>query len=341
MTNETNHSRRRHLSLVFRLFIAFLACWFLYKQIDPDKVAEAFTRLRISTLLLAILCFCVGLCLIGFRWWVFMRAQKIQVPLLLAIKLTFLGQFFTNFMPSAVGGDLIRAWYISHHTPYRLRAAIGVAADRIMGLSGTIILAFTSYMLFMRGQLGIFQVEKKESPVATFLQEHPNFMQWAAVSGFVFIVVIILVIKIFDLSRFINKIKDMLIHLFRQTYEVFAIYIRHPLILFFGLTISLFMQILVIFSFWLIGRDLGIEAQIHHYFVFFPIMWIIGSLPLSIAGIGILEGGLVVLFFQFTGASKDLVTALALCQRLAWIIGSLPGMVVHLTGSHRKKGDQG
>ena len=339
MTNETNHSSHRHLSLVLRLFIAILACWFLYKQIDPDKVVEAFARLRISTLLLAILCFCVGLCLIAFRWWVFMRAQQIYVPLFLAIKLTFLGQFFTNFMPSAVGGDLIRAWYISHHTPYRLRAAIGVAADRVMGLSGTIILAFTSYMLFMRGQNGFFQIDKTESPVATFLLEHPTFVPWAVFSGLVLIVVIILIIKIFDLSRFVKKIQDMVVHLFRQTYEVFVIYVRHPLILIFGLTISLFMQILVIFSFWLIGRDLGIEAQIHHYFVFFPIMWIIGSLPLSIAGIGILEGGLVVLFFQFTGTSKDLVAALALCQRFAWIISSLPGMIVHLSGAHRKKED--
>ena len=165
MPAKQTKSVKKYLSLIFRIIIAILACWFLYRQIDPDQVAEAFTRLQISTLMLAILCFCIGLCLIGFRWWVFMRAQKIYVPLLLAIKLTFLGQFFTNFMPSAVGGDLLRAWYISKHTDKRLQAAIGVAADRLMGLAGTMILAFSSFMLFTRDKEGFFQVGKKENPL--------------------------------------------------------------------------------------------------------------------------------------------------------------------------------
>lgn len=340
MDAEQTKLVKKYLSLIFRIIIAVLACWFLYRKIDPDQVAEAFTRLEIATLLLAILCFCVGLCLIGFRWWVFMRAQKICVPLLLAIKLTFLGQFFTNFMPSAVGGDLVRAWYISKHTEKRLQAAIGVAADRLMGLAGTIILAFSSFILFMRDKEGFFQVDKKENPLKTFFYNHPIPGYWFLIGGFILLGIFILFAKIVDLRKFFNKLKTAIVHLFQQTSQVLLIYVRHPWILLFGLSISILMQMLVIFSFWLIGRDLDMQTPIHYYFVFFPMMWIVGALPLSIAGIGILEGGLVLLFVRFAGASKDLVTALALCQRLAWIIGSLPGMVVHLMGAHRRKDGQ-
>ncbi|MHC5141594.1 MAG: lysylphosphatidylglycerol synthase transmembrane domain-containing protein [Planctomycetota bacterium] len=312
-------SVKKYLSLIFRIIIAVLACWFLYRKIDPDQVAEAFNRLQVSTLVFAVLCFCIGLCLIGLRWWVFMRAQKIYVPFLLAIKLTFLGQFFTNFMPSAVGGDLLRAWYISKHTDKRLQAAIGVAADRLMGLAGTMILAFSSFMLFMRDKEGFFQVDKKENPLKTFFSNHPIPTHWFLIGGFILLGILILFTKKFDLRKFFNKIKTIFAHFLQQTYQ---------------------MQMLVIFSFWLIGRDLDMHAPIYCYFVFFPMMWIIGALPLSIAGIGILEGGLVFLFVRFAGASKDLVTVLALCQRLAWVIGSLPGMVVHLMGAHRKKEGQ-
>ena len=340
MPAKQTKSVKKYLSLIFRIIIAILACWFLYRQIDPDQVAEAFTRLQISTLMLAILCFCIGLCLIGFRWWVFMRAQKIYVPLLLAIKLTFLGQFFTNFMPSAVGGDLLRAWYISKHTDKRLQAAIGVAADRLMGLAGTMILAFSSFMLFMRDKEGFFQVGKKENPLKTFFSDHPIPTHWFLIGGVILLGILILFTKIFDLKKFFSKLKTIVVHLLQQTYQVLLVYVYHPWILLFGLVISILMQMLVIFSFWLIGRDLDMHAPIHCYFVFFPMMWVIGALPLSIAGIGILEGGLVFLFVRFAGASKDLVTVLALCQRLAWVIGSLPGMVVHLMGAHRKKDGQ-
>jgi uncharacterized membrane protein YbhN (UPF0104 family) len=333
-------SVKKYLSLIFRIIIAVLACWFLYRKIDPDQVAEAFTRLQVSTLVFAVLCFCIGLSLIGLRWWVFMRAQKIYVPFLLAIKLTFLGQFFTNFMPSAVGGDLLRAWYISKHTDKRLQAAIGVAADRLMGLAGTMILAFSSFMLFMRDKEGFFQVDKKENPLKTFFSNHPIPTHWFLIGGFILFGILILVTKKFDLRKFFNKLKTIFAHFLQQTYQVLLVYVYHPWILLFGLVISILMQVLVIFSFWLIGRDLDMHAPIYCYFVFFPMMWIIGALPLSIAGIGILEGGLVFLFVRFAGASKDLVTVLALCQRLAWVIGSLPGMVVHLMGAHRKKEGQ-
>lgn len=329
------------LSLILRILIAVLACWFLYKKMDIAQLADAFGRLHVSTLLTAILCFCIGLCLIGFRWWVFMRAQKIHVPLLLAIKLTFLGQFFTNFMPSAVGGDLVRAWYISRHTSQRLQAAIGVAADRFMGLAGTMILAFSSYILFMRDQEDFFHIDHKEGPIRAFLQNHPIPAYWLLLGGIVLLGIMFLLAGIFDLSGFYKKLVGIVIHLFQQTYKVFLVYIHCPLILLSGLAISVFMQVLVIFSFWLIGRDLDIATQIQYYFVFFPVIWVIGAIPISIAGIGILEGGLVFLFVQFTGASAESVMALALCQRLAWIIGSLPGMAVHLTGAHRVKDSEG
>lgn len=337
MAKDVIQSKKKHLSLVLRIAVAIFACWILYKQINPAQVADAFTRLHISTLLIAILFFCIGLCLIGFRWWVFMRAQKIHVPILLAIKLTFLGQFFSNFMPSAVGGDLVRAWYISRHTDKKLQAAIGVVADRFMGLAGTVILAFSSYLLFMRDQENFFQVDKKENPLKTFFQEHPISGHWFLISGIVLLGIILLCSKLLDLNRLFKKIRDIVVHLFQQTYKVFLIYVHHPLILIFGLAVSIFMQMLVIYSFVLIGHDLDISAPVQYYFVIFPMMWIIGSLPLSIAGIGILEGGLVVLFVKLTGADAESVMALALCHRLAWIIGSLPGVVVHLTGAHRKK----
>lgn len=266
-----------------------------------------------------------------------MRAQEIHVPIFLAIKLTFLGQFFSNFMPSAVGGDLVRAWYISHHTPYRLKAAIGVAADRFMGLSGTIILAFSSYMLFMRGHEDLLQIDKKENAFIAFFQNHPIPAHWFLIAFIVILGVIFFAARMFNVRSLLKKLKDITFHLLHQTYEVFLVYVHHPMILLFGLAISVFMQVLVLISFWLIGQDLGIPAPLHSYFVIFPLMWIVSSLPLSIAGIGILEGGLVVMFVQLTGASKESVMALALCQRLAWVIGSLPGLVVHLTGAHRKK----
>ncbi len=120
-----------------------------------------------------------------------------------------------------------------------------------------------------------------------------------------------------------------------QLREVLKVYYRHPFVLVWGLGLTIFLQSLVITAYWVIGRDLNIAAPLGYYFVIFPLVWVVGSIPVSIAGIGILEGGLVFLFVRYGGASAESAAALALCQRLTWLGASLPGLYFHLTGSHR------
>ena len=102
-----------------------------------------------------------------------------------------------------------------------------------------------------------------------------------------------------------------------------------------GLTVTF--QCLTFLSFWLIGRDLGVTDQIRYYFAFFPLVWVIGSLPVSIAGIGILEGGVVLLFVSIAGASPESAAALALCQRAIFLLGGFPGIWIHLSADYLPK----
>ncbi len=320
------------LSLLLRVAIAVFACWFIFKDFDIVKMGD----LDIPTLLLAIGIFSGGICLIGVRWWVFLRAQKIEVPLFLAVQLTFLGQFFTNFMPSAVGGDIVRGWYISRHTHKKLQAVLGIVADRMVGLISTFILAISSYFLFFKGRVNPFQIIKKEEEgISTFFDNNPISPMHLLLVGIILVGFGCLLSGLFDFKETFRKSFRYLVHFLRQFKEVFKVYARHPLVLILGLGLTLFLQSMVIFSLWLIGRGLGMSSPIQFYFVFFPMMWVISSLPLSIAGLGILEGGIVLLFVQFTGAEEDAAKALALCQRLTWVVASIPGLIIHLTGSHR------
>lgn len=339
MADRVTKSTTSHLSLLLRIGIAAAACWIIYLKIDPAQVADKFKSLH-SWLLIALsaVVFSGGVCLIGLRWWVFMRAQEIRVPAFLAVKLTFLGQFFSNFMPSAVGGDVIRAWYVSRYIAHkRLQAALGVLMDRLMGLVATLILAVMSYLLFMRGQ-GIFEFGRtKTEGVGVFFSRYPIAIYQIVLIFVILAGVFFIAAGIFDLKRFFKRLYGHFIHLKDQSLKVLLVYYHHPLVFLYGILMTLFLQSLVILSLWLVGRSLGMSAEIQFYFVFFPVVWTIGSIPISIAGIGVLEGGIVFLFVQFTGAEPEAAIALALCQRLTWIIASMPGLVVHLRGTHRHK----
>ncbi len=61
-------------------------------------------------------------------------------------------------------------------------------------------------------------------------------------------------------------------------------------------------------------------------------------MPVSIGGAVVVEGMLMVLFINIAGVAEDSALALALSQRFVWILTSLPGAVIHLTGAHLPKG---
>jgi len=324
---------KSHLSLLLRLAIAAAAMWIILKDIDFPQLLDTFRRLHWYVLAVAIVVYAMGQALVGVRWWFVLKAQGIRVPAALAVKLTFIGHFFSQFMPSSVGGDLVRAWYVSRHSEKRLQAALGVAVDRVVGLFSTFSLAVVSYLVFMRGQdlLQLARGRTVRPPVFDADVWIPILLSVLFVGAGV----VLIGAEVAALRRLFRAVYQHGIHFFSQFREVVKVYIENPLLFFAGLLITIFLQGLIILSYWWIGRDLGVGASLGYYLVFFPMVWAFGSIPISVAGIGILEGGVVFLFVKFTGANPETAMALALCQRLTWMTAAAPGVYFHLRGSHQ------
>ncbi len=71
----------------------------------------------------------------SLRWYFLVRAQGLSLGARQLVELTMIGNFFNTFMPGAVGGDLIKAWYVAGREPTRKTKAIfTVLLDRVIGL---------------------------------------------------------------------------------------------------------------------------------------------------------------------------------------------------------------
>ncbi|NLK41112.1 MAG: flippase-like domain-containing protein [Planctomycetes bacterium] len=328
MKHSTPKAGWKRWSLPVRIGIAGLACLLIAKQLSWTELKTAVADLKLWTVIVGIIVYTLSQFLVGLRWWWFLRAQRIAVPLATAVKLNYLGLFYSNFLPSSVGGDLVRAWYVSHYSRRKLQAALGVLLDRIMGLIATLILAVAA--LFAAQNLQVLQIQPMGG--TTFRLGTP-FWPYGIAFGLVVVGAILVLYKPF--LHIMYRLYRHIIHLIRQLRKVLTVYYHHPFVLIGAIGITIFLQSLVIMAYWLIGRDLNIDAPLIHYFVFFPLVWVVGSIPISISGIGILEGGLVFLFVRYSGTSTEAAAALALCQRLTWLGASLPGLLIHLTGSYR------
>lgn len=76
-----------------------------------------------------------------WKWWVITRLQEHPLPFLRLYRWYFVGYFYSNLLPSNVGGDVARAWYAGRGAGGGSKAVIGVFVERITGLMLLLALA--------------------------------------------------------------------------------------------------------------------------------------------------------------------------------------------------------
>lgn len=338
---EEKASKSRYVFLLLRIAVVIgTIIWgsvWISRDVGWSNLGDTFLAINLWILLGCLGIFALGQIIIGLRWWLLLRSQGIFISLAAAVKLHFLGLFYNNFMPSSVGGDLIRAGYVTKHTDKRLEAALSVFVDRAIGLLSTLVIASFFYLLFIRGKVSVINSADAEqsSSLLGKVAQYSSILIWA-------IVIVGVVVFVMLLSKHgrlaLSKIRaSVCTHSIRAANKIsnaVIIYCRSPLTILgvFGLTV--FMQLMVITGFWFLGVNLGIEAGLKYYYVCFTLTWVIGAVPVSIGGAGVVEGSLIILFIQLAGVGEEAASALALCQRAVWMLTSLPGAVIHLVGAH-------
>ena len=330
MQDADNAVRKGHLSLIARLAVATAAILWVLRGQDWHTLAAVFQNLSPWYFGLSLVIYAAAQVVIAVRWWLLLRAQGIHIETAAAIRLFFLGLFYNNLMPGSVGGDLLKAWYVTKHTEKRLEGVLSVFVDRVIGLVGMVLMATFTYLAFVWGRMTIGGGAER-----TVEPQHRGVILWAALAvGAVVLAVLVHPAGRARLAHAAARVWSKGVEVLGRVKDAVAVYCSRPWTLLWALGLTFVSQSTVIVGFWLLGRNLGIEAGLRYYFVIFPIMWVVGAVPISIAGLGILEGGIVGLFSLLTGTPRELATALALCQRFVWVLTSLPGGLVHLLGAH-------
>lgn len=157
-------------------------------------VASAWEKARhISGVLMlsVVLMFVLQTVIAAWRWWVILRHHQLGIRPSSAVRICFIGAFFNQLLPSSIGGDVARAWYVYRSGRGRGISAITVLSDRIYGmltLVGLAILAFPVLVHFAVARealavVGILIVGASSALMAAFwLDRLPGWMQrWSAI----------------------------------------------------------------------------------------------------------------------------------------------------------------
>ena len=331
--------KSKYISYLLRFAVAAAALYLAFRGEDLGAVTKVLLGLNLWVFAAAMGTYIIGQLIFVARWYMLLRVQSIDIGYWPAVRLHFLGLFYNNCLPGSVGGDLLRAWYVTKHTEKKLEAALSVFVDRAVGLTGIAVMAFFCYW-FVPAQ---GRVEQSETRLSGGGFSHSLIeYRWIVVAAAAALVIAMaalilnqkgrmLLLKVF---RLICEHGAAMLH---KAYIAIRIYYGKKLALFWALLLTFACQGICIVGMWLIGREIGVTAHARYYFIFFPISWLLGTLPISVGGAGIMELWLKEAFMQVSAISSNQAIVLAFCQRLIWLFGSLPGVVIHLIGAHLPK----
>ena len=84
------------------------------------------------------------------RWRLLLEAQEIRLSFRVAWGLVMIGMLFNVVIPGAVGGDLVKGYYITRAAPGRKsHAATSVLMDRVVGLIGLLFLGAVMAVVYL------------------------------------------------------------------------------------------------------------------------------------------------------------------------------------------------
>lgn len=116
------------LSLGLLVLLAHEAGW--------EELLGAFRQIPLGMFALGVGLLVVSRFFVVMRWYVLLRGAGMQVSLRETTVMTFTGLFASNFLPSTIGGDVVRLVGIMRLGYDRAVCLASLAADRLIGMAG-------------------------------------------------------------------------------------------------------------------------------------------------------------------------------------------------------------
>jgi len=313
---------KKLVSIVLRISISILLLIFLFKQVDIKRLSEIIKGTDKGPLFLVFLLFFFIYLLCLLRWQMLLKAANIHLRLQRIIISFAGGIFFSLFLPSTIGGDLVRSIDLGAHTKRPREVVATVFLDRLSGYIGLVILAL----------LAVFFGRK-------FIQDYSVLFSVAIITAILIFILLVLFNNFLysKINKFLHtpgagKITGYIKDLHQEIY----IFRHKKKIILHNLMLSVLIQIISPLTFYLISLSLGIKLNIIYFFVFLPIIGAITLLPISIGGLGLRDAA-TIFFFTKVGVSRDLAFAMSLISFFFILIyASLGGLIYVLTVHHRR-----
>lgn len=293
-------SNRRLRPWLLRLALGLSVLGFLVWKTEWAPLLALFRGMEPGGWCLALLLYAgVQMGLSSSRWRLLAEPLGFRAPWRHYFTLYYIGLFFNLFLPTSMGGDVVRAWTLAETKDRRVKAFLSVVSDRLSGLLALVLLACLATLLF-------------DQPLPAWIR----LTVWGLAAGMILGYALLPVLakrspKLLSVAHALSVSRG---HRWRWAV---------------ALGLSLLVQSASVAQIALMGEALGLRVPLLGYAVVVPLVSLLTMLPISVGGMGVREGSLLLLLAPF-GVSGPEAVGLGLSWLAMNLVMGLGGGLVYL-----------
>jgi uncharacterized membrane protein YbhN (UPF0104 family) len=281
---------------IFGTIVAIGLLLYLLGQQGWNEILESVRRIPRQQLIFGAILMLASRLAVATRWHILLRSVEVPISVRESVKITFAGLFASNFLPTTIGGDVVRLAMASSMGLDRVTSAASLVVDRLVGMLG----------MASAAPLGLTPI------IGNALM---NLDEFANVSSS---------LSVISLS---NRLLRKTRRVFQRLFEASALWVKSPK----GLLISFFItwiHMLCIFGTnWLMLIGQGETVPFWLAGGLWSFTYFVTLLPISINGLGVQELSMTFIFSNWGGVSVQGAATAALLVRTLQMLASVPGTV--------------
>ena len=290
---------RKTMMVVIKLGITVLLLAAVLYYVNVHALWQKVRSVDPRWLLYSWCCLVVGYVLCGIRWAWMAEGLGLTVSVPRKINLYFLGMFASLFLPSTIGGDVLRGILLAKgegRTGAGWQATASVLLDRINGLYALSLLVTLAMLAF-----------------------HWPLVWWLGWLGGMAVMWIGLI--------FYPRLHDRIPERFAAIRNLPINDRRLNVRWWRSLPVSFVFQVLIVQAHVFLGMAVGLHMSWPAFAVMVGLVGVMAFVPISLNGLGVREAGYVG-FAVYFGADASTAAALSVLWLVVLSLASLPGAVV-------------
>lgn len=322
---ETAPSRTRQILLLFfKLAVSLGLLAVLFARTDLGSLWLSVKTASLPWIVVALGLYMVQMLVATWRWWLLLKVQTVPVPGRRLLGSYLVAAFFNNFLPSNIGGDVIRIRDTSKPARSKTLAATVVLTDRYIGLLGLVLVAATGATLAAGAGGGAVPVL-------------PSWL-WA---GFLLATLVPApaVVAPAGVSRALQPLTvfhpEWVGGQISKLTEILGRFRERPAALLQTFLGAVVVQGMLVVFYAAVARSLNIPISMANLAVIVPISFVVQMVPVSVNGFGVREAAFS---FYFTRIGLPIHSAMALSLGATAVVMffSLSGAVIYVARRHPK-----